>query len=159
MYDDIINSAAKEYRVDPKLIRAFISVESNWNPSASRHEPQINDTSWGLMQVLLTTGRRISGNPSLTSKQLIQPTVNILIGTKFLRELINRYKGNLEEVIAAYNAGSAIRSKLNPSKFINQSYVDKVMRAYKGPQLANLAFPTIGIVIVLVIAGFGGKRA
>lgn len=157
MYNEIIESAAKEYRVDPRLIRAIITVESNWNPFAFRHEPQISDTSWGLMQVLLSTGRRISGNSSLTSKQLAQPTVNILIGTKYLRELFTRYKGNLTDVIAAYNAGSAIRSHLDVTKYVNQNYVDKVLRVYQGTQFGLVTFPLVGVLLLIAVVGSSRK--
>jgi len=157
MYEDIIESAAKEYSIDPKLIRAFITVESSWNPTASRPEPRINDASWGLMQVLLATGRRVSNNPNLTSEQLVQPTANILIGTKFIRELWDRYKGNLTDVIAAYNAGSAFRSKSDPTKYTNQQYVDKVMRVYKGPSTAEMGFSTLGVLVLMGLALLGKK--
>lgn len=157
MYDAIIESASKQYKIEPKLIRAIISVESNWNQNAVRHEPQINDTSWGLMQVLLSTARRVSGNSNLTSGQLVQPTVNILIGTKYLRELTDRYQGRLTDVIAAYNAGSAFRAKSDPTKYTNQGYVDKVLSAYKGPELAALALP-IGAVFLVGLIALGGRR-
>jgi soluble lytic murein transglycosylase-like protein len=145
-YNDIILSAAKEFNIDPKLINAFISVESGWNPNAIRNEPQINDTSYGLMQVLLGTGRRVSGNSSLTPEQLAFPTTNILIGTRYIRELVNRYNGVLDDVIAAYNAGSAIKSSSDPTKYINQSYVNKVKSAYSGVGVGLAMTMTIGVI-------------
>lgn len=147
-YNDIVLSAAKQYNIDPDLINAFISVESGGDPNAYRAEPQINDASYGLMQVLLTTARRISGNPSLTPQQLIDPTTNILIGSQFIRELINRYNGILDDVIASYNAGSAIKSSSDSSKYINQSYVDKVKFYYK--------IAPVGIPIGIALIGLGG---
>lgn len=123
MYDDIIKEASTKYKIDSDLIRAIISVESSWNPKAYRYEPHIKDASYGLMQVLLKTGKSVASNPALTSAQLVQPTVNILIGTKYLKQLSDRYNYYLDDVIAAYNAGSAIK-KLG--FYINQSYVNKV---------------------------------
>lgn len=123
MYDDIIKVASETYKIDPDLIRAIISVESGWNPKAYRAEPQIKDASYGLMQVLHGTGKTVSNNPSLTTAQLYQPTVNILIGTKYLKQLSDRYNYYLDDVIAGYNAGSAIK-KLG--FYINQGYITKV---------------------------------
>ena len=130
-YDDIIETASKQYQIPVNLIKAIIQVESNWKPNATRYEPKIKDTSYGLMQVLLGTGRMVANNSKLTAKQLIQPPVNILIGTKYLKQLSDRYKGKLEDIAAAYNAGKVYRRKLT-GKYINQGYVDKVMRAFSG---------------------------
>lgn len=127
MYDDVIESAAKQFAIDPNLIKAVIRVESNWDPNAVRQEPQINDVSYGLMQLLLGTAKSVSGNSNLTVFQLSDPTLNIMLGTKYLRQLWDKY-GNLEDTIASYNAGSPIRSALGG--YVNQGYVDKVKLAY-----------------------------
>lgn len=154
-YEEIIESAAKEYKIDPKLIRAIITVESSWNANAKRYEANVKDYSYGLMQVRLATARWVSGNPKLTPAQLIQPTVNILIGTKYLRELANKYP-RLDDVIASYNAGSPIRSKLT-GKYINQGYVDKVKRALYGVQITG--FPTLALLVGFVaVAGTYGRQ-
>ena len=126
-YEDIIQSASKEYRIDSNLIKAFIKTESNWDPKASRYEPKIKDTSYGLMQVLLKTGRWVSKNRKLTAKQLTQPTVNILIGTRYLRQLSDKYP-KLKDVIASYNAGKPYKTRTG--KYVNQKYVDKVVKYY-----------------------------
>lgn len=150
-YEDIIGTASKQYRVDPNLIKAVIHVESGWDPKATRAEPQINDKSYGLMQVLLNTGRSVSGNDSLTASQLIQPSVNILIGTKYLGELRSKYK-KLDDAIASYNAGSPIKKA---GKYINQSYVNSVKRwlnfyKYGGSTLIT----TIPIITILGMSYF-----
>lgn len=146
MYDSIIESAAKEYKVHPTLIKAIIKVESNWNPKTYRKEPRINDTSWGLMQVLLKTARKVSNNPSLSPEQLVQPTVNIMIGTKYLSILQNKYP-SLDDVIASYNAGKP--KKLANGNYVNQAYVNKVKRAM-GLSLHSVLFYTF----VLGAVGF-----
>lgn len=147
-YDDIINAAAKQYRVDSNLIKAIIRVESNWDPNAIRHEPQINDTSYGLMQILLNTGKMVSGNPSLTVAQLKDPTTNILLGTKYLRSHLDRYP--FDAAIAAYNAGKPYYSKLIPGTFTNQGYVNKVKNA-----LVYYQRPWIGLVGLVGLGVFG----
>lgn len=122
MYEEIITEASKKYSVDPALIKAVIMTESSWDPQAYRYEPRIKDTSYGLMQVLLKTARGIAGNAKITAGQLFQPSLNILIGTKYLSQLKSQYR-NMEDVIASYNAGAPYKKG---GKYTNQSYVDKV---------------------------------
>ena len=143
-YDEIIQSAAKQYQIDPDLIRAIISVESNWDPNAYRAEPRISDASYGLMQLLLSTARSVSGNPSLTTNQLIDPTLNISLGSQYLRTLHNRH-GSLTDAIASYNAGSPIKSG---DRYVNQGYVDKVKLAYTYYQ-----YKYMGIAGAILIGG------
>lgn len=137
-YDDIIESAAKQFSLDPNLIRSFIQTESNWDPNATRFEAKLNDTSYGLMQVLLGTAKWVSGNPNLTSAQLLQPSVNILVGSKYIRYLADTWGGNIEDTIASYNAGDVYMTPAGD--YTNQSYVNKVMgyyQSYRGPILVG----------------------
>ena len=147
-YDDIINSAAKQFKVDPNLIRAVITVESNWKPDAERAEPQIKDTSYGLMQVLLGTARMVANNQSITATQLKQPTLNILLGSKYLSQQLDKYP--LDDAISAYNAGRPLYSILPWRRFANQAYVDKVKRSYLYHQRGY-----IGVVAMITIGAVG----
>lgn len=128
-FDGHINIAAQKYGVEPALIRAHIKAESNWDPSASRYEAHLNDSSLGLMQVLLRTAREQLKNQSLTAEQLLDPIVNIDVGTKYIAYQLSRYNGNVLDAIAAYNAGSA--RKTASGNYVNQAYVDKVYNYYK----------------------------
>ncbi len=125
----IATNVAQKYGVDPALVFAHIQVESSWNPQAYRSEPQINDASWGLMQLLLKTARSISGNSSLTASELLNPETNIDLGTRYIAQQMKRYNNNVDDAIAAYNAGSARRK--SDGIYINQDYVDKVNKWYK----------------------------
>lgn len=125
--DPIVVEMGQKYGVDPALIKAHIKAESNWDINASRYEAHKGDASWGLMQVLLSTAKQVLGNTNLTTTQLIQPRVNIEAGTKFIAQQLARYKGNIKDAIAAYNAGSA---KIVDGKYFNQAYVDKVYNNY-----------------------------
>ncbi len=144
-YDDIITTAAKQYHLDPNLIRAVIRTESNWDPNAVREEPQINDRSLGLMQVLVGTARMVSGNPRLTEAQIKQPTLNVLIGSKYLSDQLGKY--GFDPGISAYNAGKPLYSILPTRTFTNQSYVDRVKR--------NLAYYQRGYIGIISVIGFG----
>jgi soluble lytic murein transglycosylase-like protein len=123
--DPIIMETSARYGIDPALIKAHIKAESNWDVNASRFEAHKTDASWGLMQLMLATAREILGKPDLTTTQLIQPRINIDAGAKYLRKQLDRYGGNIKSAIAAYNAGSARFDK--NGKYVNQSYVDKVL--------------------------------
>jgi soluble lytic murein transglycosylase-like protein len=144
-YDDIINSAAKQYGVLPDIIRAVIKTESNWDPDAERAEPQINDKSYGLMQVLLGTAKMIANNQALTPAQVKQPTLNILLGTKYLSTQLSKYP--FDDAISAYNAGKPLYSSLPTRRFVNQEYVDRVKR--------NLAYYQSGYIGLVGLLGLG----
>jgi len=125
--DAVVDTIASKYRVDPNLVKAVIKHESNWDVNASRYETHLNDTSWGLMQVLLKTAKWILNNDKLTIQDLIKPNVNIEAGTKYLGYLLGKYP-NVNDVMAAYNAGSPRRNK--DGSYVNQAYVDRVSKYY-----------------------------
>lgn len=100
------------------LTKALISRESGWDPNAYRAEPQINDASIGLMQILMGTANLYQ---PVTVDELFDPTNNIGIGMAHLRMLRRQY-ATLGDVISAYNAGRPITG--------NQPYVDDVLTYY-----------------------------
>lgn len=151
----LINGAAVKYNVEPALIKAIIKVESNFDPMAYRSEVVVGDASWGLMQVLLSTAKEVTGNSSLTVSELINPANNIDIGTKFLSRQLNRYGGNVKDAIAAYNSGkvrkNAIGQYVNTKGSTNvQRYVDKVYAEYIKYQGINMGALTVAIAIASI---------
>lgn len=123
-----IDRIGRQYGVEPALIKATIEVESNWDINAKRYEAHKGDASWGLMQLLLETGRWILKDNNLTIPQLVAPETNITAGTKYLKYQLDRYNGNVADAIAAYNAGSA--KKNAQGVYTNQEYVNKVYGRY-----------------------------
>jgi soluble lytic murein transglycosylase len=99
---DLLQSAqARE--IDPYLLAGLVRQESEFNPQAVSPAK-----AYGLAQVRPATGRqfaRQSGVTRFTTRALYQPAVNLKIGCSILRSVLNQYKGNLEQTLAAYNAG------------------------------------------------------
>src|SRR5271170_8073839 len=93
-FGNLIHAAAEKHGVDESLIRWVIAVESNFNPRAvSRKRAQ------GLMQLLPKTAALYSVG------DIFDPAENIDAGTRYLKDLLARYRGDLRLALAAYNAG------------------------------------------------------
>lgn len=108
-YADIINRFGKVHQVSPQLTAAVIEAESSFQPRAAS-----SAGAYGLMQVIPDTWRHVNNRVQVcrdnhagpcTTACYFQPELNIGIGTAYLNELINRYKGNAVLALAAYNAG------------------------------------------------------
>lgn len=127
-----VTSAAQKYNVEPQLIMAHIFTESAYSPTAKRHEYG-TEYSFGAMQVLRSTAETLAGK-KLTETELLDPRINIDLGTKYIKQNLDRYGGNYSDAIAAYNAGSARKNE--KGQYVNskgipivQKYVNKVTAA------------------------------
>jgi len=92
----MIREAAERHSVSPALVEAIARVESGFNPRAVSHKG-----ARGLMQVMPATGRRFG----VRSDRLFDPEHNLKAGVAYLAWLSKRYRGNLDFIVAAYNAG------------------------------------------------------
>lgn len=122
-YDRIITGKSSKYKIETAIIRAVITAESNWNPGAVSNRGAI-----GLMQLMPSTAKDMQViNP-------FDPEENIEGGTRYLRHLLNRFNGDIELALAAYNAGPARVEKSGgvPSIPETKQFVKKVLSIYKG---------------------------
>ena len=128
--EKIVREAADRHRMDPALVRAVIQTESNWNPKAYSHKG-----AGGLMQLIPTTAQRFG------AYDVFDPQQNIDAGVKYLRTLLERYNGNLELALAAYNAGEGAVDRVHgiPSFRETRSYVQRVQDAYFRPGSGRMA--------------------
>ena len=94
---------ALQNRLDPFLVAALIRQESEFNPGAVSHA-----NAWGLMQLLPHVGRTLARQQRIrrfSTSLLLVPNMNLRLGTRYFRELLDKYNGNVEYALAAYNAG------------------------------------------------------
>ena len=100
-----LESDARANGLDPFLVASLIRQESEFNPEAVSRA-----NAYGLMQLLPSTGKSIAkkeGDKHFTTSELLDPTTNLHLGTIDLRHSIDRYNGQVEYALAAYNAGDA----------------------------------------------------
>jgi len=122
--DQIVQEAAERHNLDPALVRAVISTESGWNPTAISRKGAV-----GLMQLIPATAERFGVGNSF------DPAQNVEGGTSYLKELLDRYNGDLTKSLAAYNAGERAVDESGgiPAFPETQRYVQKVTNAYFRP--------------------------
>jgi hypothetical protein len=127
--ETLVREASERHHVDPALVRAVIETESNWNPRAYSHKG-----AGGLMQLIPTTAQRYG------AYDVFNPQQNIDAGVRHLKSLLQRYNGNLDLALAAYNAGEGAVDRAHgiPAFRETRNYVQKVQDAYFRPGSGRL---------------------
>ncbi len=100
---ETIQTESEKNDLDPYLVASLIRQESEFDPSAIS-----NKSAYGLMQLLPSVGRtmaREEGIAHFQTFQLLDPVMNIRLGTRYLRQMLDRFGGVQEYALAAYNAG------------------------------------------------------
>jgi soluble lytic murein transglycosylase len=104
-YWDTIKAESAKNNLDPYLVASLIRQESEFNPSAISYA-----NAYGLMQLLPAVGKamaREEGISHFETFQLLNPEINIRLGTRYLRQVLDRFGGVSEYALAAYNAGDS----------------------------------------------------
>jgi len=117
--DQIFERAAATYNVPVNLLKAVARVESSFNPKA-----QSGCGAQGIMQLMPGTAKELGVTNAFDPEQ------NIMGGAKYLSKLLKRFDNNVENALAAYNAGPGNVAKYNGVPPRAQGYVDKVMKFY-----------------------------
>lgn len=102
---DTIKTESAKYNLDPYLVASLIRQESEFNPSAISYAG-----AYGLMQLLPSVGRAMArqvGMHDFRTYQLLDPETNIKLGTRYLRQMLDKFGGVQEYALAAYNAGDS----------------------------------------------------
>jgi len=119
----IVNQVSLEHGVDPKLVDALVRVESSYDPRAVSRKGAM-----GLMQLMPDTADRLEvGDP-------FDPEENVRAGVKEFSRLVDRYAGNLQLALAAYNAGEGAVARYRgvPPYNETRNYVSRILTLYTG---------------------------
>ncbi len=145
----VLKEAAHAYGIDVELLQALIAAESAFNPAAVSDKGAI-----GLMQVMPDTARRFGIDSdrwlSIETK-LANPRINVHIGSRYLRLLLDMFPGRLDLALASYNAGEGAVIKAGnaiPNYKETQDYVAMVTELYsvlKPPPLPQALHDSIPV--------------
>ena len=117
-----IAEVANQYKVPVELLHALITIESAYDPNAISRAGAV-----GLMQLMPATAKRYG----VINRR--NPSANLRGGTRYLKDLLERFDSNIELALAGYNAGESAVEKFGnqvPPFDETQNYVRKVMKIY-----------------------------
>jgi hypothetical protein len=126
--NEVINAVSSRHHLDPDLINSVIHAESGFNPHAVSPKG-----ARGLMQLMPQTASRLGVVNSF------DPGDNLEGGTRYLRELLERYNFDLIKALAAYNAGPQRVEQYHgvPPYYETQAYVARIIRDFNRKKLAE----------------------
>lgn len=152
-FEPLIREHAARHALRVELVRAVIQVESGYNPSARSPKGAM-----GLMQLMPATARQLG------VRNAYDPDENIRGGCAYLRQLLDRYQGNEELALAAYNAGSdAVDRHGNavPPYRETRDYVSKVTRLTDAQRAAlkqRIIYKTFEIVDGRAVPRYSSRK-
>jgi soluble lytic murein transglycosylase-like protein len=128
--NEVISEVSGRHHLDPDLVTSVIHAESGFNPHAVSAKG-----AQGLMQLMPQTASQLG------VADAFDPNANVEGGSRYLRELLERYNFDLIKALAAYNAGPqrVERYRGVPPYFETRTYVAKVIRDFNRKKLAKAA--------------------
>jgi hypothetical protein len=125
--NEVVNAASGTYRLDPDLVNSVIRAESGFNVHAVSPKG-----AQGLMQLMPKTAS------DLGVQNAFDPQANVEGGTRYLRELLERYDFDLVKALAAYNAGPQRVEQYGgvPPYYETKAYVARIVRDFNKKKLA-----------------------
>ena len=124
--DAIFEEAGRIYNLSPNLLKAVARVESNFNPYALSRAGAM-----GIMQLMPGTAA------GLGVKNAYDPVQNIMGGARYLRQMLDRFDGNLRAALSAYNAGPGrVSSNGGEPLSFTENYVSRVLSYFCGGNIA-----------------------
>lgn len=125
---DVVNEASGKYRLDPDLVNSVIKAESDFKVRALSPKG-----AQGLMQLMPGTASQL-GVPDA-----FDPEANVNGGTKYLRELLERYNFDMVKALAAYNAGPERVEKYGgvPPYYETRAYVARIVKDFNKKKVAK----------------------
>ena len=142
----LINQYAVQNKLDPNLVYSIIKAESNFNPHAvskagARGLMQIMPEVWRDYSHSTCTGDHAYGEPCSDPQNCIYtPEANIRVGTRYFRDLLNRFDGRVDLALEAYNAGLAnVQPGMAPKYAETRAYVPKILAAWQELRRTSLS--------------------
>ncbi len=125
--NEVVNAASGTYRLDPDLVNSVIRAESGFNVRAVSPKG-----AQGLMQLMPQTASELG------VQNAFDPRANVEGGTRYLRELLERYDFDLIKALAAYNAGPQRVEQYGgvPPYYETKAYVARIVRDFNKKKLA-----------------------
>jgi soluble lytic murein transglycosylase-like protein len=125
---EVVNSASNRYRLDPDLVNSVIRAESGFNVRAVSRKG-----ARGLMQLMPQTSSQLGVGNAFDAQ------ANVEGGTRYLRELLERYNFDLVKALAAYNAGPRRVEQFGgvPPYYETRAYVARIVRDFNRKKLAQ----------------------
>lgn len=118
-YRTLVVETADRHQLDPRLVAAVVTVETNWDAEAVGGHAER-----GLMQILPSTGAYLAGLAGLNDYNLSDPATSLDLGSLYLAKLLRQY-GTVEKALAAYNGGPRA-----VEHWASNGYVSRVLKLY-----------------------------
>jgi soluble lytic murein transglycosylase-like protein len=132
--NELVNAASGQYKLDPDLVTSVIRAESGFNVRAVSPKG-----AQGLMQLMPQTASRLG------VQNAFDPQANVEAGSRYLRELLERYDFDLIKALAAYNAGPRRVEQYGgvPPYYETHAYVARIVRDFNRKKLAQKSTPAM----------------